>query len=122
MQPAYEASRARRGTQANPVSWVNVAAGALLFIAPWVLGYSDETAAYVNHLVLGGVTVVVAVLAATVHRWWDWVNVAGAAYTILASFWFFSYDSGAAVGTSVVLGAIIGLVALGSASATRSEP
>ncbi len=119
MQPAYEASRASRRTQANPVSWVNVAAGVLLFVAPWVLGFTNETAAYVNDLVLGGVTVVVAVLAATVHRRWDWVNVVGAAYTILASFWFFSYDSGVAVGTSIVLGAIIGLVALASASASR---
>jgi hypothetical protein len=121
MQPAYGASRAGRGTEANPLSWVNVVAGALLFIAPWVLDYSDETAAYVNHLVLGAVIVAVALLAAAVHRWWDWVNVVGAAYTILASFWFFSYDSDAAVATSVILGAIVGVVALASATARRSE-
>lgn len=68
MQPAHGASRTGRGSEANPLSWVNVVAGALIFIAPWVLDYSDETAAYVNHLVLGAAIVVVALASATARR------------------------------------------------------
>lgn len=102
----------------NPVSWIDVGGGALLFIAPWVLGYSGETAPFVNHLILGAVAAVAALLAATVHRGFAWVNVVGGAYTIVA-FLLFGYDSGAAIGASVVLGALIGIVALASATARR---
>lgn len=98
-------------TRRGEIGWVNVVAGVLLFIAPWVLGYSGETAAFANHLILGAGTAVVGLLAATLHHNWAWVNVAGAAYTLIA-IPAYGYDSGAAIGTSIVLGLIIGLVAL----------
>lgn len=105
--------------EANPISWVNVVLGGLLFIAPWVLGYSDEIAPYANHLVLGAISVVVGLLAVVLHRGWEWVNVVGAAYTIVA-IWLYGYEAGAAIGASIVLGGAIGLVGVGSA-VTRHE-
>jgi hypothetical protein len=60
----------------------------------------------------------VGLLAATLHRGWEWVNVVGAAYTIVA-IWVYGYESGAAIGASIVLGGAIGLLGLGSALMRR---
>lgn len=64
MQSTHPAAVPAKGS----VAWLNVIAGGLLFIAPWVLGYSANTAALANHLILGALAAVVALLAATVHR------------------------------------------------------
>jgi hypothetical protein len=45
------------------LSWVNVAAGLWLIIAPWVLGYST-TVPKVNDVLLGAIVGVVALLVA----------------------------------------------------------
>lgn len=100
--------------RSSPLSWLNVVAGAALFVAPWVLGYTAEVAAFANHLIVGAVAALAGLLAATLDRGWEWVNVVGGAYTIVAIL-LFAYGSGVAIGVSIILGAIIGLLALGGA-------
>lgn len=75
-------------------------------------GYSDtpRTATFATSLVLGVIVAVVALLSLTVHRGWSWVNVAAGADVIIAS--IVIGGSGAAIGAGVVLGAVIGLIAL----------
>lgn len=100
------------GTDAAVVGWIGAATGVALLLAPWVLGYSSETAALVNHLAVGAGGALVALLASFVHRGWAWLNVAAAAYTLIA-IPAFAYASGTAIGVSVVLGLILGVTALG---------
>lgn len=94
-------------------SWVEVIAGVLLFIAPWVIGYSAETAYLVNSLVVGAVAVIAGLLAVGVHRGWAWVNAVAGAYAVVAALaWG---GTGAAIATVLILGAIIGIAGLTSA-------
>ncbi len=57
--------------------WVNLIDGILLFIAPWVLGYSvRNNTAYVDALVLGALIVVFALIGLFVRgtsAWTHWV-------------------------------------------------
>ena len=103
-------------TTAMRFAVLNIIAGGLLFVAPWVLGYSGETAAFVNSLVIGAVTALAALLAATVQRGLSWVTVAAGAYAVIAA--LVVGGSGAAIATGVVLGLAIGILGLISALTT----
>ncbi len=57
--------------------WINAIAGILLFIAPWVLGYSTQnTTAYVASLVLGALIAIFAFIgmARGAGLWTMWVS------------------------------------------------
>ena len=98
------------GTRARTFAVLNIVAGGLLFVAPWVLGYSGETAAFVTSLVVGAVTALAALLAATVQRSWSWIAVAAGAYSVIAA--LVIGGSGAAIATGMVLGLAIGILGL----------
>ncbi len=104
------------GTKAKTFAVLNIIAGGLLFVAPWVLGYSGETAALVNNLVIGALTALAALLAATVQRGWSWVTVATGAYAVIAA--LVVGGSGAAIAAGVILGLAIGILGLISALTT----
>jgi hypothetical protein len=56
--------------------WVNLIAGVLLFIAPWVLGYSTHSTAFYDALVLGALIVVFALIGLFVNgasMWTHWL-------------------------------------------------
>ncbi len=101
------------GTRVKTFAVINIVAGGLLFVAPWVLGYSGETAAFVTSLVIGAVTALVSLLAATTRRDWSWVAVAAGAYTVIAA--LVIGGSAAALGIMAVLGIVIGVLGLISA-------
>lgn len=94
------------GVRSNS-GWVEVITGGLLFIAPWVLGYSAETAHFVNHLIVGAVAVITGLLAVGVHRGWSWVTAVAGAYAVVAA--LVVGGSGGAIATGLILGAIIGI-------------
>ena len=104
------------GSTARTFAVINVIAGGLLFVAPWVLGYSGETAAFVTSLVIGAVTALGA-LGAIVQREWSWVTVAAGAYAVIAA--LIIGGSGAAIATGVVLGLVIGIFGLITALTTN---
>jgi hypothetical protein len=87
--------------------------GVLLFVAPWVLGYSGETAAFVTSLVVGAVAVGAGLLSAAVNRGWSWVSAAAGAYAVIAA--IVIGGSGAAISAGIVLGAIIGIAGITNA-------
>ncbi len=103
------------GTKAKTFAILNIVAGGLLFVAPWILGYSGETAAFVTSLVVGAVTALAALLAATVQRGWSWVAAVAGVYSVIAA--LVIGGSGAAIATGVVLGLAIGVLGLISAVA-----
>jgi len=105
------------GVRSRTFAVLNIVAGGLLFVAPWVLSYSGETAAFVTSLVIGVITALASLLAATSGRSWSWVAVAVGAYAVIAA--LVIGGSGAAVATGIVLGLAIGI--LGVISAVSPE-
>lgn len=67
---------------------------------------------------VGAVAVIAALLAVGVHRGFEWANLIGAGYAIIAA--LVGDYSGAAIGSSLVLGGIIALVAIGSIASRRT--
>lgn len=57
--------------------WVGIALGAWMLASPWVLGYSDVTAAVMNALVLGTILVLEEFMEVGVHEdseeWFDMI-------------------------------------------------
>jgi hypothetical protein len=45
--------------------WINAAFGVWLIVAPWLLGFSGESVAMWNHVVIGVLTAVLAIWSAT---------------------------------------------------------
>jgi hypothetical protein len=49
---------------ASWLSWVNAILGIWVFIAPWVLGFTGDTVAFWDHLVLGVIFFILGVISA----------------------------------------------------------
>lgn len=95
------------------MSWIIAVLGVALAVAPWVLGYSDESAAMWTSIVLGVVVALVAAYDALVtndRRWEEGLAVLAGAVAVVAPFIFFS-EVTAAVWTSVILGALVVVLA-----------
>jgi len=93
--------------------WIMLVCGALLFIAPWVLGFSgartEATAAWV-----GGIVIAVMAIAALVQfaEWEDWVALIAGVVMIIAP-WALGFSAMTyALWTFVVLGLIVALASI----------
>lgn len=98
----------------NPVQdWINLICAALLFVSPWVLGFSGEAAAARTAWV-GGVVIGVIAIAALVQfaEWEEWVTlIVGLA--VAAAPWVLGFTAiHAALGACVVLGLIVALASI----------
>jgi hypothetical protein len=102
-------------------SGLNVLAGIWLIIAPFVLGY-DNGDPYWNDIVFGAIVAVLAlarVAGAYRAAWMSWLNMLIGAWIFISAFWL---DNTANAGTNdIILGAIVFLLALVSASATEES-
>lgn len=95
------------------MSWIIALLGVVLAAAPWIFNYSDEPAAMWTSLVLGVVVALVAAydaIARDESLWEEWLAVLAGVVAVIAPFIFFSGVT-AAVWTSVVLGALVILLA-----------
>lgn len=95
------------------MEWIIALLGLVLVGAPFVLGYQDQTVALWTSIGLGVVLAVVAGYKAIVNdkaRWEDWLAVLAGLLAIALPFIFFSTTT-AAVWTSVVIGALVVLLA-----------
>jgi hypothetical protein len=123
------ATDAKRRGNAQAMSFMNVVAGIWLVVAPWILGYSDLSAALWNDVVVGVAIIVLAgIRAASPARFIpvSWANVLLGLWLILAPFVLqYGELTAAAVVGSVALwnDIIVGLVVITLAvfSATSSE-
>jgi hypothetical protein len=58
------------------VNLTNAVLGGILFLSPWLLGFSQETWAAVNARLSGGIVILLALLAVIwTHDWEEWLNV-----------------------------------------------
>ena len=95
------------------MEWLIAVLGLVLVAAPFVLGYQDQTAALWTSIALGVVVAVVAGYKAVMGdkaRWEDWLAMLAGLLAIALPFIFFSAET-AAVWTSVVIGALVVLLA-----------
>jgi hypothetical protein len=100
------------------VSGLNVLAGIWLIIAPFVLGYGGGDP-YWNDIVFGAITAVIAfVRFAGAYRasWLSWVNALIGVWIFVSAFWL--DNTGTAGINDIILGAIVFVLAIASATAT----
>ena len=94
----------------NVQDWINVVCGVLLFISPWVLGFSGELMAARTAWV-GGIVIFVMAVAAMLRfaEWEEWVALI-VGILVLISPWVLGFAAVyAALWTCVVLGIIVAL-------------
>jgi hypothetical protein len=99
---------------------VNVVLGLWLIVSPWVLGYAMQTTPAWNAYVLG-VIIAVAAIAALVafHAWEEWVNVVLGIWLVVSP-WILGFTTlTAALWNQVVVGIVVGALALWSTMTTR---
>lgn len=88
--------------------WLNFVLAALLFVSPWVLGFSGEPHAAWNAWVCG-IIVAVFAIAALVNfaEWEEWVNLAAGAWLVVSP-WILQFSAvTTALWTAVVIGALV---------------
>jgi hypothetical protein len=101
---------------------LNLLAGIWLIIAPWVLAYSSEDPRW-NDVVFGALVVFFALLRLTgAYRqtWMSWLNALFGVWIFIAAFTI-DVTATAAI-NDVILGAIVFLLSIWSASASESRP
>ena len=93
--------------------WINLVCGALLFISPWVLGFSgDQAAAWTGWI--GGVVIAVMGIAALMQfaEWEDWVALIVGVLMIISP-WVLGFAAiSYAVWAFVVLGLIVAVASV----------
>jgi hypothetical protein len=109
--------------QARTASGINILLGIWLLVSPWVFGYHAIPTALFNSVIVGAAIAILAVNrfespgSKTVL---SWVNLALALWTI-ASPWVYGYASNlGALRDNVVLGIVIGALAIWSGSASTA--
>jgi hypothetical protein len=98
--------------------WANLVLAVLLFISPWVIGFSGDKMAAWNAWVVGVIIAVLAIAALSAFAVWEeWINLLLGLWLIISP-WVLGYapDMGARW-TAVILGIIAALI---SASAVWS--
>lgn len=94
--------------------WVGLILGVLLFLSPWIVGFSGAASAAASAWVIGVITVVLfgVALSKPDHEWEEWVNLVLAVLLLISPFALgFTYVIGAAY-THWFLGVLIGADAI----------
>jgi hypothetical protein len=121
-RPANEPGSSRLWSWRGDVaaaSGLNVLAGIWLIIAPFVLGYGSGDP-YWNDIVFGAIVAVLALVRISgAYRASElsWINALIGVWLFVSAFWLDS--TGRAGGNDIILGIIVFLLAIASASATE---
>jgi hypothetical protein len=121
-RPANEPGSSRlRGWRGDVAvaSGLNVLAGIWLIIAPFVLGYGSGDP-YWNDIVFGAIVAVLALVRISgAYRASElsWINALIGVWLFVSAFWL--DNTGRAGGNDIILGIIVFLLAIASASATE---
>src|SRR5947209_1729350 len=100
-------------------SSLNVIAGLWLIISPFVLGYTDMTTALWNSIILGVLVAVLAGIRAaypTENVGLSWINLLFGLWLIISPF-VLRFDNPRPTWNEVILGIIVGILAVWSAMA-----
>jgi hypothetical protein len=118
----YAPASPSRREQVQTASLLNLLAGIWLIIAPWVLSYSAADPRW-NDVVFGAIVAFFALVRTSgAYRasWLSWLNLLIGAWVFIAAFTI-DYTSTAQV-NDVILGALVFIFGLWSASASESSP
>jgi hypothetical protein len=102
-------------------SGLNALAGAWLFASAWVLDYADDGAALANALIVGAIIVVLAAIrfaGAYENLLPSWLNIVAGGWTFFSPWLLGFADRSDAVWNNVLVGTVVVMLALVSASAT----
>jgi hypothetical protein len=93
--------------------WINLICGVLLFISPWVLGFTGDMPA-ARTAWIGGIIIAIMGIAALVQfaEWEDWIALIVGLVVIASPWWMGFAGVHAAVWTCVVLGVIVALASI----------
>ncbi|MBI4498070.1 MAG: SPW repeat protein [Chloroflexi bacterium] len=95
--------------------WVTGILGLALLVAPFVLGFSDHTAALWASLLLGGAITLVSVVKALAQdamaTWEYWIAAIAGVVAVVAPFLLGFSDHAAALWTSLLLGTAVAALA-----------
>jgi hypothetical protein len=112
-----EAKEVRMASQkalpAHAQDWINLVCAVLLFISPWVLGFSGDVMAARGAWVTGVIAAIFSVAALMQFaEWEEWISALLGVWMIVAP-WVVGFASiGLAVAAFVILGIIVALAAI----------
>jgi SPW repeat-containing protein len=67
--------------------WVGIGLGIWLIASPWTLGYSDQSAATINALVMGSILVLEEMLEVVVHEMAEeWIDLVAGVWLMVSPF------------------------------------
>jgi hypothetical protein len=104
--------------QVKIASGLNVLLGIWLFIAPFLLGYSDVAAALWNDIIVGAIVLILAgirVWKPMHNRWLSWTNVLLGIWLAIAPFILGYTEITAALWNDIIVG--VAIIILGAWSA-----
>lgn len=103
-----------KGNQVTTASGLNVLAGIWLIIAPFVLGYANQTPT-TNDIWLGIIVGVLALIRAVTRgaQWLSWINILAGIWLIIAPF-VLGYAITTPRWNDIILGIIVIILALWS--------
>ena len=104
--------------------WVTGILGVLLFIAPFVLGYSSDSPALWSNLILGAIVVIVSAIKGFIPdrtRWEYWLAALMGLLAIVAPFVLHFTVAATALWTSIILGIVIAVLAYKKAGGSSEE-
>jgi uncharacterized membrane protein YkgB len=94
------------------LEWANLVLGAILFLSPFVLGYTGTAAAAWNAYILGVIIVVVSVVALINFAiWTEWVNLVAGLWTLVAPFVLGFSTLASAMWVHVIVGVLVAVFA-----------
>ncbi|MCJ7842539.1 SPW repeat protein [Lederbergia sp. NSJ-179] len=104
-------------------SALNALIGIWFFIAPWVMGFSDESGALWLSLIIGAIQIIAALWGYSQsggwNSWQNWISFITGVWFIIFPF-IYSLSSGE-VWTSVVLGIITAILSLWNLGSTSNS-
>ena len=111
----------RRAAVSHWQDWVNLVLAVWLFVSPWVLTYLDVPSAAWNAWVIGALVALVSIVALVQFaQWEEWINFVLGLW-LLVSPWVmgFAQSNPAALWNHVVVGLVVGGLALWDAMVSR---
>jgi hypothetical protein len=107
----------------HPQDWANVVLAVLLFISPWILGYSAEQFAAGNAWISAIVIAVLAVGALSMFQEWEeWLNLIAGVWVVVAP-WVLGFAAiASAMWTHVVIGLLVAAAAAWEIWEVRHRP
>ena len=101
-----------RKTEDRAVDILNLIAGAVLLLSPWLFGFAGESLAAWSAWISAAVITIVAIGALVAfERWQEWVNLAAGIWTAIAPWALGFANLGNAATAHVILGAIVAIAA-----------